>query len=332
MHKNESRIPSNPNAVVPVMLSAKGLKVTSTGGIDPRYVDGNHQAMRSIQQWYRDQLLVNRTFRLDPLVQYVAKKTLSELMVDATNAAFIESTLQIIKEAREAGALNFCDPTRLFAISSVGFSGTGGLCIGRGPGQYGVISCQTPQVIRVALSMTDGGAAVISGLDPFTEGLPFSNSANITIGGMAHEMGHAFGGGTVNDGGPEGLRHPDTASHGYSVGTEGSSGTVTYGASTVNDAGKNWGANQWVGEPPYDDMEVQVFTGAPPYQWRQIVSNTPTQITVDSPWSPLPGPGTPYLVGRARSIMGTAFYDYPNAILYKGERDHLLNNFPDWFV
>jgi hypothetical protein len=64
-------------------------------------------------------------------------------------------------------------------------------------------------------------------------------------------------------------------------------GTATSGAlTTITDSTKSWTTNQWAG---YD---IQLTTGAQAPQWRSIVSNTGTTITVDSAWGGIVDTGT----------------------------------------
>ncbi len=61
-------------------------------------------------------------------------------------------------------------------------------------------------------------------------------------------------------------------------------------ATTLTDSGKAWGVNAWA------DFDVMLIDGTGRGQWRRIISNTATVLTLESAWTLTPGGGAKYTI------------------------------------
>ncbi len=73
--------------------------------------------------------------------------------------------------------------------------------------------------------------------------------------------------------------------------------TGSNSSTTINDTAKAWTANQW------QNYYVQVSSGTGSGQgWKQISSNTGTQLTISSSWATVPDATSQYLISSANSF------------------------------
>lgn len=95
------------------------------------------------------------------------------------------------------------------------------------------------------------------------------------------------------------------------------------GATTLNDTAQSWLADEWAERP------VEITSGMGSGQVRTILSNTATQLTVDSNWSTTPNSTSEYeigLVGGMGERGGNDFVDFNhNADTLMHELGHNLN-------
>jgi len=89
------------------------------------------------------------------------------------------------------------------------------------------------------------------------------------------------------------------------------SSVTSAGASTLTDTLQSWTVNLYAGLPVY------ILSGQGSGQVRNIVSNTGTQLTVDSPWATTPDTSSVYSIGGIPFYYQHGWHDYGNPSLSK---------------
>lgn len=108
---------------------------------------------------------------------------------------------------------------------------------------------------------------------------------------------------------------PDASAVGAITGT-----ATSGGLTTLSDTSKSWTTNQYTG------FVVLITGGTGVNQYRTIISNTTTQITVSSKWGTNPSSDSTYVISptpnsvRAFNLLATAFKTRPGpyTIVYRG--------------
>lgn len=111
-------------------------------------------------------------------------------------------------------------------------------------------------------------------------------------------------------------------------------------ANTIQDSSKNWSASQLNSATKHP--VVVIVSGEGAGQWREIVSNTSTSLTIDRPWDVIPTAGSRYSVIAWSAanwlVKGNTFQDHARGVMFYSASslnlaivgNNLLNNGAIW--